>query len=444
MHTIAIDCGASFVKCALFENGALIRSKQVNAPPVVDGNSIFDTAKIETLVEIVKGIVREFSSNLEQMMVCIDNEMHGFILAKEDGTPYTDYISWQTELISAEEVRSFLDQSIGQESREAHIRKSGMPLRAGLPSATLLWMKKKGWLDDQPRMFFYTLGDYLNSVIFGIVPSCHPTNAAATGLYDLENSDWNWDYITAITGKSNIVFPVIGKETKDCRVGSVRYHVLPAIGDQQAALLGSGLYKTDALSFNMGTGAQVSRLIETLSYGNYQTRPYFYGKYLKTIPHIPSGRIISVYFRFVRDICRRIDNTVSDEKIWEMMREAADTSGDCGGEMTCDLSFFENAVTDHTVGSITNITEYGFTFDNLMRSIFSQMTRNFIEISDRVNEDLPKYESVIFSGGIARRWNNLRNRIVDGLQVSEESVVISTGDTLFGCMLYAQMSIGER
>ena len=445
MNIIAIDCGASFIKSALFNDQNLVKVKQVAAPPVKREDDIFDTKKIETLINIVQSCINELAADIDDGVICIDNEMHGCILARPDGTSYTDYISWQKELIESEEVWAVLQNAMGDVEASEIIRHTGMPLRSGLPGSTLLWLRKNGYLNADERLHFYTLGDYIIRRITGKEPLCHPTNAAATGLYDIENECWNKEYISLLTGGNQIVFPAIGKKAIDFKIDDNKtFAVLPALGDQQAALLGSGLSEEDELSFNMGTGAQVSRLLNVLpEYGECQIRPYFYGKYLKTIPHVPCGRAINVIFRFLKDILSKVKEEIGDEEIWAIMQEAADSGSLYDSNLELDLSFFENAITDHTKGSISNVGEYELTFENLIKGMFYQMADNFVTVTNKVNSGLVDYNTIIFSGGIAKRWDILRDEIVDRLETGAE-VILSENDTLYGCVKYALMDTGER
>lgn len=445
MNTIAIDCGASFVKCALFEDDIPIRTEQIAAPSNRDGIDIFNTEKIEKLISIVQHSLDTFLTEAEGGAICIDNEMHGFILAYADGTPYTDYISWQMELMAAQETDKFLKELVGEDRAVEMISRTGMPLRSGLPSSTLLWMSRNQYLTGKGELYFYTLGDYIIRRIFGKEPVCHQTNAAATGLFDLETGTWNEEYISLLTGKEKIIFPLIGKESIEYARDARKFHILPAIGDQQAALLGSGLKGENELSFNMGTGAQVSRLLkkEKLRYGDYQVRPYFYRTFLKTIPHVPAGRTLNVFFRFLKDILSRIDSEIEDKTVWRIMQDAISPEAMNADNLRCDLSFFENAITDHREGSITKITEYGLTLESLLSSIFRQMVDNFVMVANRVNEGLLDYDTIIFSGGIAKRWSVMRNGIVEKL-LPDAKVIVSEYDTLFGCMRYAVMDAEDR
>ena len=97
INIIAIDCGASFLKAALFREGHIVRESSCKAPEVHKEEDIFTPCQITALVSRVREVLTELSEGLSEAVVCISNEMHGFILAHEDGSPFMDYISWQKE-----------------------------------------------------------------------------------------------------------------------------------------------------------------------------------------------------------------------------------------------------------------------------------------------------------------------------------------------------------
>ncbi len=437
MNTIAVDCGASFIKGALFSGGEMQTCIRQAAPPEIK-RDIFRTEKISALVGIVREMLQKLSEGLTEATLCISNEMHGFLLAYPDGRPYTGYLSWQTELLAAAEARAAIAAQLGEEQTAEAIRCSGMPLRSGLPVSNLVLLAGEHALPAGVPLHFYTLGDYLIRVVTGIEPYCHPTNAAATGFYDLLHSQWNTAYFRAAANGAEIILPPVRTDTQTVQLGGVTLHIKPAVGDQQAALLGSGLLDASALSFNMGTGAQVSRITAIPETGDFQLRPYFYGKYIKTIPHIPSGRALNVLFRFLRDVSVAIRQDVTDAEIWDMIGRAEERAAGSISPLSCDLSFFENAVTDHTSGSITGIGEFDLTLDHLVGSVFHQMADNFISVAKRLlSGDEQPPEMLLFSGGIANRWHHLRTQIADGLGLGVP-VTVSEHDTLHGCRIYGE------
>lgn len=428
MRTIAIDCGASFIKCALMDNEKIIKKEQRKAPAATT-NDIFDTRQIESLIKIVEDVIVEYSKNETEICLSICNEMHGFILSDEIGKPLTSYISWQKEYGSIA-VDGISSVDLLNESLPEEIRKTGMPLRSGLPSSNLLYLiRSKKQVNNS---YFYTLGDYIIRRLTNQQPFCHNSNAAATGLYDITGNRWNQRLLECVCKDTNIVFPEISDKTIVMFNNGTKIIVYPAIGDQQAALLGSGLSKITDLSFNLGTGAQVSVLVNEKKPpigDGYQIRPFFNNYYLKTVPHIPSGRSINVFVNLIKDILQKYDLQIEDPVLWRTILDSY-SDEDCG--LRIDLSFFENAITDHSIGSIDGITENNLTFSSLFSSIINQMSDNYLSVSDKIIVN--DVNRIIFSGGIANRIEMIRKRIEKHYPHVE--TVCSTDETFIGLVRY--------
>lgn len=436
MNTIAIDCGASFLKGAVLRDGNIVRQMQMRSPVVHGEEDVLKTVQIQALIPLIRQMIINLADDEKEVRLCISNEMHGFLLSYEDGMPYTDYISWQKEYGTVEIENATSVDILESEILAEDIFYTGMPLRAGLPSCNLLYLSRKGYLKNaKSKLYFYTLGDYILKILSKSEPMCHPTNAAATGLYDLRKNEWNYELIKNAGGR-DIVFPKVGTAGLDFDMGKIKVHALPAIGDQQAALLGAGLNDEETLSFNLGTGAQVSKLVSEPIYSDrWQIRPYFYGKYIKTLPHLPSGRALNVYIRFFSDILQSFQVDVSNDTIWKVLLEEEGKSRKT--EMICDLSFYENAVTESKTGSIHGIGEYSLTMGNLMYAVFEQMEKNFIWAADIIEEDASKVKKIVFSGGVANKISRLRENLLKHYQENSK-VVIASNETFLGLYIYGQ------
>ena len=425
MNIITIDCGASFVKGAAFKDNIKVKNISRKAPGY-SINPFSENYHISELYKIVENMILSLSVEGEDNYLCISNEMHGFVLTDEKAEPITDYISWQLDL----------GQSILREPSVDHSLyiNSGMPLRGGLPSCNLAYINESGKIEKCIDVYFYTLGDFLIRKFSGKEPFASKSNAASTGLFDIQKNEWNKELIHFI-GCHNIIFPTVLERSIEFKMNNLKYVVLPAIGDQQAALLGAGLTDNRTLSFNLGTGAQVSRISKTFDLGKaYQVRPYFYNMYLITIPHIPSGRALNVYFRLIKDVLKGFDLNCSDDIIWDKITHFAYASDST--QIKTDLGFFENSVNSSIKGSICNIGEYDLTIGNLFRSALEQMADNFCEVADRIISREDNYK-ILFSGGIANRFELVRNRICE--YYSDYSVQNSDGDTLEGLNKYYEI-----
>lgn len=442
MNTITIDCGASFIKGALFCDGVIVKRKEISTPQIKNDQNILITKHINNLLAIVKQLILLLADGISEFKICICNEMHGFLLATSDGKTFTDYISWQQILVDAQVSMELSPlKKLKDKKYRKDILHTGMPLLANLPSCNLLYLTTSKALENASvPLYFYTLGDYIIRALFQVEPICHPTNAAATGLYDIESGNWNDNLIQAVSEGKNIIFPIIGDKIVYGKLEGKKAYIYPAIGDQQAALLGSGLRTQSAISFNLGTGAQVSRFVLTPEFAEkWQIRPYFYRGYIKTIPHLPCGRALNVYIRFFSDLIKKIDKSISSDQIWNILMEAEKST--LGGDLQCDLSFFENASTDYSHGSITNIGEYSLTAGNLMRAAFEQMVHNFVDAADKIYPEKEFVEEIILSGGISRKIETISKGIANHYgNRNNLKVTVSSDETLHGLYFYKLLS----
>lgn len=435
MNIIAIDCGASFVKGALIKDDIICKTINRKSPNVSE--DILEINQISSLISLVRETMDELIDGLDRVYLGISNEMHGFILCDEKGVPCIDYISWQKEYGDLEIDNSTCKNILSESVLSDDIKNTGMPLRSGLPSCNLMYLIKKGIIDTSKLLYFYTLGDFIVKELTGTEPFCHPTNAAATGLYDIINDNWNRNIISFI-GAEKIVFPNIGYAPLKCIYKKTELSVFPAIGDQQCALLGADFKNEGDISFNLGTGAQVSVITNKNNLGEgYQIRPFFNNGYIKTIPHIPSGRALNVYFRFVQDILGSYGINLEESDIWDKIINLDINVKET--DMNVDLSFFSNAITDRTTGAIENIGEYDLTFEGLFVSVLSQMIRNNISIAHRLVDDFSVIERIVFSGGVAARFESIRNGIISFFP-QQTGVYVSKNETMIGIKKYIESS----
>ena len=75
MNTITIDCGASFIKGALFSDGVIQKKMQRSAPKVHSDADIFSAVQIGELLPIVREMVLELGKEEEEVCLCVSNEM---------------------------------------------------------------------------------------------------------------------------------------------------------------------------------------------------------------------------------------------------------------------------------------------------------------------------------------------------------------------------------
>lgn len=428
MCIIAIDCGASFIKASRLNCDGVIECSEKRSTPDRDESGL----RIEKTIQIVEELIGRLAETSELIKVGFSTEMHGFIIADREGNPLTDYISWQDESgLRYYNECTFLE-TVQNLLTEKDAMSTGMPIKVGLPNVNLFYQLCNALSGiSRESMYFYTLGDYLIRRLSNQEPYIHITNAAATGLCCIQTRKWNESIINKL-GMQGIHFPTIvdGPEVVIGEMFGKKISFYPALGDQQAALWGSDFREKDCLSINFGTGAQVSIISdEFVERGKYQVRPYLEGMYLLTIPHIPSGRALNVYFRFVKEILAQFTN-VTDDEIWMWIMNEAEQDG--LENLDVDMSFFTNAITQKTVGSICNIQEHTFTVGNLFRSAFRTMAVNARNMVHELGGN--NIDTIVFSGGIVAKNPLLREMMMKELNVCNATIAVD--ETIKGIYKY--------
>jgi sugar (pentulose or hexulose) kinase len=175
-----------------------------------------------------------------------------------------------------------------------------------------------------------------------------------------------------------------------------------AVGDQQAALLGTSL-EAGEMSLNVATGSQVSLLTSDPAAGDYQVRPYFGGRFLRTITHIPAGRSLNLLLRLLAEM----STGGSGDELWVRLESAAREVPVTS--LQVNLSFFPGALGD--CGSIANIREDNFTAAHLFRAAIEAMAANYEHCAGRLSP-ARDWNRLVFSGGLILKLQTLQEAVV--------------------------------
>ena len=351
--SVGLDVGGTYLKAAwLGDSPPRVIRRVIPEFAETTGSSreIDPAALMKSVTELLAEVIGRGSCK----RIFITGQMAGLAFVDSQGRPLAPLISWQdTRFDAVESVRSQLSP--------ADLSSLGDGLRVGLPLVTLSEL-------DFPRHAFVTslIGFVAGALIGSRATWIHSTDAASLGLLDVVKCHWSSGALdVAKLPKGSLPSPVADV----LPLGTDRVfgaEVMTPVGDQQASLLGSGL-TIDEISMNIGTGCQVSVLSLTPA-SPAQLRPYFTGKFLQTVTHLPAGRILTTA---VKD---QFGDSQSKEA-WEQAARSAD-----------DLS----SPVGHAVNAIT-----GACID--------------------AAHILGTGSSIAFTGGVSRKFEAIRQRIADKL-----------------------------
>jgi hypothetical protein len=171
------------------------------------------------------------------------------------------------------------------------------------------------------------------------------------------------------------------------------------IGDYQCSLAGALLGERD-LSINISTGSQVSRITGAFEPGDYQSRPFFDGRFTNTLSHLPAGRSLNVLVNLLTELGRLSGDNVMEPWRWI----DAEVSSVLQSDLTVDLGFYPGPCGDN--GGIFNISENNLTVGTVFRAAFANMAANYLAAASRIWPD-HSWQGVVLSGGLANKLRSL-------------------------------------
>ena len=217
-------------------------------------------------------------------------------------------------------------------------------------------------------------------------------------------------------------------------VGSRRLPVFMPVGDYHCSQVGAFLDEGE-LSVNISTGSAVIQLARGCELGDFQTRPWFDGRFLKTVTHIPGGRALNALVRLLVELAHAQGVKLQDP--WDyILAEAARVEST---DLRVDPAFYFSAMGDH--GAITNAREETLTVGNLFHAAFAGMADNYARCAARVAPG-KDWTRLVFSGGVALKTDLLRRLICQRLGQAHR-LAASGEDTLLGLLVLSLAFTGR-
>ena len=306
-------------------------------------------------------------------------------------------------------------------------RQLGNEPRPGLPLCSLFWLREKHDL-PQGSVLAASLPGFVAADLCGSAPVVDITNAFAHGALNLETGTWH-DAVIARLGLENVRWPRIvpqGTVVGELRAGSRALPLFAPVGDYQCSQAGA-LLAPGELSVNISTGSAVIQVAEGCEFGDFQTRPWFDGRYLKTITHIPGGRALDTLVRLLSELAEAQGLKLPDP--WDyILQQSAEAAA---SDLRVDPAFYFSAMGAR--GSITNAREENLTVGHLFRAAFEGMADNYARCARRICP-AGNWQRLLFSGGVALKIPLLRQMICQRLG-QQHRLAPSEEDTLLGLLV---------
>ncbi|MDP2999541.1 MAG: FGGY family carbohydrate kinase, partial [Bryobacterales bacterium] len=416
---LGIDIGTSFIKTGLLDlDGLRVAgiARMAFPEPLRGLPPLYREYDPIEIVEVARRLIAR-TPRVGGIVFC--GQMHGLVLADRQGQPLSNYIAW-----SDQRAADCFDQVASLVGPQARLE-LGNELRPSLPVSFLYWMARNGGLPE--GAIPCSLADFVVANLCRAAPVVEPTQAAAMGALNLATGDWHWPAIERL-GLSRLAWPALQP------AGGVagEFDGVPcyaAAGDHQCALAGV-LLGEDELSINISTGSQVAAIAPRFEPAAHQTRPYFDGRFLRTVTHIPAGRALNALIALLTELGGCADP-------WAYLEAAAAQAGPT--DLRADIAFFAGACGQR--GSLENLHEGNLAAGHVFRAALESMARNYQDCAARIAGPEP-WRRIVFSGGLALRSPLLRRLILERFDIGHR-LAPSSEDTLCGLLILALVASGR-
>ena len=431
MKFIGIDIGSSFIKGAALDLDSLTIAggERLPFPPPIAGlDPAFREFDPNEIVNVTRALLERLLDQApEASGIVICSQLHGLVLTTESGQPVSNVITWQDQRALQPfpgSNGSYFDEVNRRITLEER-RQLGNEPRPGLPVCYLFWLAHNHRLPAKPAVAA-SLPNFVVANLCGGAPKSDVTNAFAHGALDVTTLDWHRSVIAKL-GLEPVHWPEIVAQGEV--VGQYRNRpVFAPVGDYHCSQVGAFLDPGE-LSINISTGSAVIQLARGCEMGDFQTRPWFDGRFLKTITHIPAGRALNALVRLLTELPEAQGLKLRDP--WDYILEAA--SKIPATDLRVDPAFYFSATGDH--GAITNVREENLTVGHLFHAAFAGMADNYARCAARIAPD-KDWTRLVFSGGVALKTPLLRQLICQRLGQSCR-LAASEEDTLLGLLVLA-------
>jgi len=321
-------------------------------------------------------------SCLNETPVCLGltGQMHSVLALDERGEPLTNLITWQdrrANLPSAQGTGTCLEEILSRCDHQA-IHNTGCRLSPGYAAVTLSLLRDQDELPAKTSSVSL-LADWIAAKLTGGQLVTERSNAASTGVFDLQAGEWN-DELIAATGLERSWFPpVVRAPAQFGRLSEsianlihlpANLPVMVPIGDNQASVLGSVPQGEPAIQITIGTGGQINWPIESfVRVEGMDTRPLPPDRLMLVGAGTVGGDAFAWVDRTVRGWLSTFGHDFSEGEMYaRLLQLAGDVPAGADG-LVCEPYFRGTRQLPLRRGSLTGIGTDNMTPGHLARAV---------------------------------------------------------------------------
>ncbi|MFO7916964.1 MAG: FGGY family carbohydrate kinase [Anaerolineae bacterium] len=426
---MGLDVGTTTLSAVILDtdSGCPVTSRSCENDASVTGPSRaeLDLAALRvSIIDLLAQTVRDIGERREEVRALgVTGQMHGVALLAPDTRPLGPAITWQDgrveERMPGGDV-TYLQHFVALAGGEEAFWRMGCLPAAGFMGPTLHWLRLNGRLPSAPARACF-IPDAAVAFLIGHPPPTDPTDAASSGLYDVVHGRWDEEFVERLGLPMGILPPV---KPSGWPAGELLPHmaeatglpsgtpVMGAVGDNQTSFLGSVREPGEAILLNVGTGAQISALIDDFHrLPGVDTRPFPHSRYLLVGAGLFGGRSYALLRDFFDQVGEAFFQGSDDDTLYGAMNALA-AAVPPGAEGVRCAPFFTGTRQDPQLrASFTGLGVDTLTPGHLSRALLEGIGEAFYDLYERMCVLFGEREHLVGAGNGIRR-NPLLARIL--------------------------------
>ena len=427
--SLALDLGTSSIAAiAVDPDGRIVSSvERPNSATLSDlpaGHAEQDPLRIRRIVvEVLSQLARDLPGTPAGLG--LTGQMHGVLLTDAARRPLTRLITWQdrraNEAAAADPSSSWLDQYLSA-CPETDLASTGARPAPGYMGVTLAMLIASDAVPESTTGATF-LADWVAAEMADTPIVTDRSNAAASGLYDLVEDRWSTPLLTAGQIPADWMPAVVpsGSVIGGLVPGWAAETGLPpglplccAIGDNQAAVLGSLPVGEPAIQINVGTGGQISwPVTRFLDLPSMDPRYLPHDRFLLVGAGLAGGDAYAWVNRAVASWLKTFGDEPPADQVYSRLAEAAAAVPPDADGLVCDPLFRGTRSQPLARGRFEGITVENFTPGHVARAVLNGIADGFAWFFENAGDARPQDCRRIVGSGNGLRHNRL---LIESLQ----------------------------
>lgn len=402
MHFIGIDIGTSSVSSVVYNplSGKIEDETRINNTSLTSPNEWEKLQDPDKIMGIVEEILRDSLKKYPDMKgIGITGQMHGILYIDRQGNAVSPLYTWQ-------DGRANLPCRKNQTHAAFLSEITGYELATGYGLVTHSY-NKAHHLAPEEAVKICTVMDYAVMKLSGMKkPVTDPSNGASLGFFDVQRRKFDYPALEKAGIDADIIPDLTDPAT--CPGYYRNIPVYPAIGDNQAAFLGSVQDIDRSVHITVGTSGQISVYSDKfIKIPGLDTRPFPGGGYILVGAALCGGQAFSMLNTFFEKTVRMFTpQKIEHADIYRIMTSIP--YPDRLQDLPVVKTLFDGARSDpRERGSIENISIDNFTPENLITGFLKGICRELYQFYDHLPEEIKRKKNNLVGSGNALKKNPL-------------------------------------